>query len=74
MLTNKVNLITYTDHKPTSLCADLRGDNLYLASEYGIKIVNLKTGKVLHLTMSNGNTGHIDGSLQIARFSPQPYH
>ena len=24
--------------------------------------------------MSNGNTGHIDGSLQIARFSPYPYH
>ena len=74
LLTNKVDLITYTDHEPISMCADPSGDNLFLASEYGIEVVDLKTRKIYHLTMSNGNTGHIDGSLQIARFSPYPYH
>ena len=73
LLTNKVDLITYTDGEPTSICADLNIDNLYLSSEYGIEVFNLKTRNIYQLTMSNGNTGHIDGSLQIARFSPSPY-
>ena len=37
LLTNKIDLITSTNHYPASICADPHGNNLYLASEYGQK-------------------------------------
>ena len=57
---------------PSSVCIDHSGTKLYFTTEYGLGVMDLQTYEIEWLTSSNGNTGHIDGSLLIARLSGNP--